>query len=273
MKIRLSDICSLCCPNNMKAKEMPPEMAERVKSRVMSQIEAEKKPRHRVLKTLLLTAAFAAVLSGMAFALSRYSVRMENIDQEQKDQYVVYDAQGEIIYSREGWYTGEGMNIIVNAVGEEYSSPEFRCRYLPSEPDAGFTDEEGWAEYLCNGGDGEESFPYIIEAYRLEKGENYYRIIGSYEILDERYWDDWYVLTVTSDVSEVEGLYYENDRVNYVLLLNEDTGWFIVIMGTDSPETLEKIAAHLEIREHDRQRWEEHEYTVESVSTLLPARG
>lgn len=271
MKILLSDICSLCCPNKIKNKEMPPQIAERVKNRVLSQIEGKKKPhRYMPVKIIVIAAVFVTLLSGAAFALAQYTMSYEKVSGPIKTESVVYDDNGEIIQSRKGFITEPGMILSINGSEEDYYLPEFRCYYLPSEPDSGITDQEGWASHLCNGAGGSD-FPYFIGISSLHKGENNFVICGKPEIIDEKYWDDWYVLSISSDFSESKTYYYKNDRVNYVLLLNETNGWLITVMGTDSIETLEKIAANLEIRQSEQLAVSEARGS--SYSLLVPVLG
>ena len=249
MKIHLTDTSFLCCPEEMKTETPPEGMAERVKNSVMAEIKPKRS--RKILRTSLIAAVIAALMTVAAFAAVHYSLIAEKAEGPIKTESIVYGENGEILDQRKEYIPEAGLKLSVCGPESEYYLPEFRCYYLPHAPQFAYTDSEGWTDNILDTADN-DAIPFIIYIQPLSKGENEFVITGKPEIIAEKYWDNWYVLSITSDYKGSEHYFYANDRLNYVILLNEENGWMINIVGSDSIEECEKIAAGLEIRESDR---------------------
>ena len=249
MKIHLTDTSFLCCPEEMRTETPPEGLTERVMNSVMAEIKPEKGK--KVLRTALIAAVIAALMTAAAFAAVHYSLLFEKADETIKTESIVYGENGEILDWRKEYIPEAGLKLSVTGPDGEYYLPEFRCYYLPHEPQFACTDSEGWTNFIIDSAEN-YAIPFNIYVQPLSKGVNEFIITGKPEIIGEKYWDDWYVLSVTSDYKGSEHYFYANDRLNYVILLNEEKGWMINVVGSDSVEELEKIAAGLEIRESGR---------------------
>ena len=249
MKIHLTDTSFLCCPEEMKTETPPEGLADRVKSSVMSEIKPKRS--RKILKTSLIAAVIAALMTVAAFAAVHYSLIAEKAEGPIKTEHIIYGEQGEILDQYKEYIPEAGLRLSVRGPEAEYYLPEFRCYYLPYEPQFAYTDSEGWTNYVSDLAEN-NAILFNIFVQPLSKGDNEFIITGKPEIISEKYWDDWYVLSLSSDYKGSEHYFFANDRLNYVILLNEENGWMINVVGSDSIEELEKIAAGLEIRESDR---------------------
>ena len=243
MKIHLSDICSQCCPDNIEPGQLPEDMARRLKADVLSQIEGKPKHTHKIFRTVLIAAVIAALISTAAFAVLRYGLSRKNVSGNLKTEIIIYDENGEILNSTKCFYPDAGMILSTYSDRKEAAMPEFRCFYLPSGPEHYEADEEGWATYADKGSE------YRISSTTILNGEYQFVVCGKPEIEDERYWDDWYVLSISTDYSDSKLFPGKDGRANMVILYNEEKSWLINVCGTISMEELEKIAANMEIRE------------------------
>ena len=135
---------------------------------------------------------------------------------------------------------------------ERRNQPEFRCFYLPSEANFGFTDAEGWTTYLSDQGEGAD-IPYIVSAGNVRAG-NHKRIInGEVTLIKEEDWDNWHVTVLTSDYTDCT-MRWNYERANYVLLFNSEEGWLVMVSGTDDPDPLARAGNPRQRRTRLRRR-------------------
>jgi hypothetical protein len=181
------------------------------------------------------------------------------------------DEQGKILNEHKVSFPDAGMVLTFEGPAERKNQPEFRCFYLPSEANFGYTDAEGWSEYLSDQGEGAD-IPYIVSAGNVRSGNHKRVINGEVTLVKEEDWDGWRVTELTSDYTSCTGR-WAYERANYVLLFNSEKGWLIQISGTADLETLEHIARELEIRDSGRPAFSGEDDAVESIGILDPGRG
>lgn len=250
-------------------------MARRVNAAVLAKIGAEApKPRRaarRTLRTLLLVAAIAALMGTAAYAASGWFMGLKKTDEPVSGYYRTVDGEGNLTNEVKLNYPDAGLVLTFEGPAERKNQPEFRCFYLPSGADFGFTDAEGWTSYLSDQGEG-PVLPYIISAGNVRAG-NHRRIInGEVTVVKEEDWGAWHVTALTSDYTHCTQR-WSYDRANYVLLFNSEQGWLILISGTDELDTLEHIARELEIRDSGEPAFTGEDDAIESIGILDPGRG
>ena len=78
---------------------------------------------------------------------------------------------------------------------------------------------------------------------------------GKTEIVKQENWDGWEITEIVSDYTESKN-FCSRGTVNYIFMFDPERGYLVKVCGTDSMETLEKIAENLEIRESDTPPYE-----------------
>lgn len=250
MKIYLTDISSRCCPE-FQLSPADAAMTERVKARVFEELGiSPRRSRASIKRITILVAAMISLFVSSAFAVSRYFMSFEDVPDEGVSGYwTILDKNGEILESQKIIMPDAGILFSFTGPDEEARKPEFRCFWLPSKPDVGTTDEEGWCSYLCNSGSGPD-IPFIINCGRVSSSGSQYVLNGKVSVISEEYWGDWYVIKLHSDYRECT-LHWGYDEANYIFLFNEQNGALLTVSGTDDMDTLEHIARELEIRSSD----------------------
>lgn len=245
----MTDICSQLCPESLSISGKDRALTERVKAEVFSELGLSYRPRRgKLFRTALLVAVMASLFVGGAFAISRYFMSIEKAPEENVSGYwTEYSEAGEILEQQELVFPDAGMIFNFTGPEEQAGVPEFRCFWLPEEPDAGGTDAEGWTGYLALYGE-ESDFPYIINCGSARSDGSRLVLNGDVTLIKEEYWGDWYVLQLSSDYSGCK-LRWPSEKANYILLFNEQSGALVTIGGTSDMETLEHIAREMEIRD------------------------
>ena len=281
MKVCITDICGGCCPENAVIGTEDRELTERIKSRVFENIgvqppkKAQEGRKRRTLRTVLLAAAIAAMLSVTAYAVASFTMNREEIPAGEgvTGRWTYAGADGSILKDSRADYPYASMVFSFTGPEEAHGKPQFRCFWLPEEPSYGNTDEDGWTDYLTNDGDGcSNSIPYVINIQNVPTGNSRYVISGRAEVVSEEDWGAWHVQMISSDYSGTS-YDYENDRANYVLLFDASRGYLVTVCGTAELETLAHIARELEVRESNIPYVSVDDMVVESVSILEPGRG
>lgn len=281
MKVCITDICGGCCPENAVIGTEDRELTERIKSRVFENIgvqppkKAQEGRKRRTLRTVLLAAAIAAMLSVTAYAVASFTMNREVIPAGEgvTGRWTYAGADGSILKDSRADYPYASMVFSFTGSEEAHGKPQFRCFWLPEEPSYGKTDEDGWTDYLTNDGDGcSNSIPYVIGIENVPTYNCRYIINGDAEVTDEYDWGEWHVTEITSDYSGADGFDYANDRANYILLFDAGRGYLVSICGTDDMETLRHIARELEIRESGTP-YVPNDSAIESFGILEPGRG
>ena len=249
MKIYLSDICARCSPESLGTRRPDPELTERVKAQVFSQTGLRrKKATGRRTRIIILVAAMVSLFVTSAFALSRYFMEREALTRRGASGYwTELDEGGELFAQQEHYFPDAGMVFNFTGPDEQPGILEFRCFWLPEEPNEGGTDNEGWTGYLACMGEGAD-MPYIISGRIAPKSGNRLVLNGEVTVIKEEYWGDWYVLCLSSDYTQCK-MRWPCEKANYVLLFDEQRGYLVTLGGSLPMETLEHIARELEIRD------------------------
>ena len=275
MQIRISDLMDACCPENVELGAEDKDMAGRINESVMAKIGVgqprSKRTAKKPLRTLLLVAVLATLMGSAAYAVSGWFMNLRKTETAETGYWRELDEQGKILNEHKASFPDAGMVLTFEGPAERRNQPEFRCLYLPSEANFGFTDAEGWTTYLSDQGEGSD-IPYIISAGNVRAG-NHKRIInGEVTLIKEEERDNWHVTGLTSDYTDCT-MRWNYERANYVLLFNSEEGWLVMVSGTDDPDTLEHIARELEIRDSGEPAFAGEDAAVESIGILDPGRG
>lgn len=266
-----------CCPAEVTLGSEDRALARRINASVMAKLGVpEQKPRRtakKSLRTLLLVAALAALLSTAAYAVSGWFMNLKPADGPVSGKWVELAADGTVLNEQKLVYPDAGLVLSFEGPEVRSNIPEFRCWYLPSDATFGFTDAEGWATYLSDNGEG-RSIPYVISGASVWTGSHRRVINGEVTPVKEDDWGDWHVTELTSDYTNCAQR-WAYDRANFVLLFNAEKGWLIEICGTAELETLEHIARELEVRDSgERPYYEQRESSfTETIGILDPGRG
>ena len=277
MQIRISDLMDNSCPTDVSLGSEDKAMARRINASVMEKIGAARpKPRRagrKTLRTALLAAAIAALMGTAAYAGSAFFMKTEKTDEAVSGSWRAVDAEGKLTQDQKLEYPDAGMVLTFEGPEEIPNQPEFRCFFLPSEANFGFTDEEGWAIYLSDNGQGAE-IPYIIAARAVRPGNFKTVINGEVTVVKEEDWGEWHVTELKSDYTNCTWR-WSYEKANFVLLFNGEKGWLIEITGTDDLDTLEHIARELEIRDSGKRPYfaESEETAIEGIGMIDPGRG
>ena len=183
-------------------------------------------------KTLLVAAVIAAALFATALAAGLFGTSVKETDGLQGtwggDQTVdFYDARHYVTFESEA----------------PRHSVTFKADWLPSDPTAGAGGE--FTGYLCNDGEG-EILPYVINAFNCTDLQGIrYCFHGEGGVVKQDTWNGYERTELTLDYTNTP---IHFGTVNYLLLFQSEDNYLIYIAGTDSMETLEKIAENLEIQ-------------------------
>lgn len=255
MKLKISELCSGCCPENVTLGTPDAELAARIKAKTLKKIGVQPARRHVRVRTLLLAAAIAAFFGSAACAIARYSMNLQDVrDQDEvvSGHITEINKNGEVVNDETLYFPDAGLLLTFTGPDESYNSPEFKANYLPSEPTNGIGRGE-WTTYLCNDGKG-NIMPYLITAKNVDTGNDKGVLNGKTEIVKQENWDSWEITEIVSDYTESSFANWE--IVNYIFMFDPARGYLVQVSGTDSMETLEKIAENLEIRESDTPPFE-----------------
>ena len=255
MKLKISELCSGCCPENVTLGTPDAELAARIKAKTLKKIGVQPARRHVRVRTLLLAAVIAAFFGSAAYAIARYSMNLQDVrDQDEvvSGHITEINKNGEVVNDETLYFPDAGLLLTFTGPDESYNSPEFKANYLPSEPTNGIGRGE-WTTYLCNDGKG-NIMPYLITANNVDTGNDKGVLNGKTEIVKQENWDGWEITEIVSDYTESSFANWE--IVNYIFMFDPARGYLVQVSGTDSMETLEKIAENLEIRESDTPPFE-----------------
>lgn len=271
MKLKISELCGDCCPENVSLGTADAELAARIKVKTLKKIGVQPSRRRVRVRTLLLAAVIAAFFGSAAYAKARYNMNFQDVqdrDEVVTARLVEISKAGEVVYDRTMPFPEAGMVLTFTGPDESYNRPEFKANYLPSDPTHRVYRGE-WTDYLCNDGKG-NIMPYLITAMNVNTG-NYKGVLnGKTEIVKQEKRDGWEVIEIVSDYTECQS-FCSWEIVNYIFMFDHEHGYLFKVCGTDSMETLEEIAENLEIRESDMPSYE-NPYS-ESYGLLDLGRG
>ena len=275
MQIRISDLMDQSCPEEIELGTADKDRVRRIEAMVMEKIGAgQTKPRRmrwKAVSTLLLAAAIALLLGSAAYAVSGWFMKLRKTEEPEKGYFRAVDDEGNLTTDHKVTFPDAGMVLSFEGPRERKNQPEFRCFYLPSEANFGFTDEEGWTTYLSDQGEG-ANLPYIISASNVHAGTHKSVINGEVTLVKEEDWGDWHVTMLTSDYTNCTRR-WTYERANFVLLFNSEQGWLVSVTGTAPLETLEHIASELEIRDSGEPAFSGEDQVIEAMGMFDPGRG
>ena len=255
MKLKISELCSGCCPENVTLGTPDAELAAHIKAKTLKKIDAQPARRHVRVRTLLLAAVIAAFFGSAAYAIARYSMNLQDVrDQDEvvSGHITEINKNGEVVNDETLYFPDAGLLLTFTGPDESYNSPEFKANWLPSAATHRVYRGE-WTHYLCNDGKG-NIMPYLITAKNVDTGNDKGVLNGKTEIVKQENWDGWEITEIVSDYTESSFANWE--IVNYIFMFDPERGYLVRVSGTDSMETLEKIAENLEIRESDTPPFE-----------------
>ena len=96
MKLKISELCSGCCPENVTLGTADAELAARIKAGTLKKIGVQPTRRRVRVRTLLLAAVIAAFFGSAACAVVRYNMNLQDV----QDQDEVDFAQARYVFLR-----------------------------------------------------------------------------------------------------------------------------------------------------------------------------
>lgn len=256
MKLKISELCSDCCPENVTLGTPDAELAARIKARTLKKLGVQPARRRVTVRTLLLAAVIAAFFGSAAYAIVRYSMNFQDVqDQDEvvSGRMLEISTDGEVLSDQTFYFPYASMVLSFTGPDESYNRPEFKANWLPSDPTSTVYSGE-WTSYLCNDGEG-SVMPYLITASNVNTGNSKGVLSGKTEIVKQENRDCWEITEISSDYTECQS-FCSWEIVNYIFMFDPERGYLVRVSGTDSMETLEEIAKNLEIRESDTPPFE-----------------
>ena len=256
MKLKISELCSGCCPENVTLGKPDAELAARIKAKTFKKIDAQPTRRRVRVRTLLLAAAIAAFFGSAACAVVRYNMNFEDVQDQDEVvtvRLVEVNKAGDVVFEGTMPFPDAGMVLTFTGPEGSYNCPEFKANWLPSAATHRVYRGE-WTHYLCNDGKG-NIMPYLITAKNVDTGNFTGVLNGKTEIVKQENRDGWEITEIVSDYTESKN-FCSWGTVNYIFMFDPERGYLVKVCGTDSMETLEKIAGSLEIRESDTPPYE-----------------
>ena len=255
MKLKRSELCSDCCPDNVTLGTPDAELAARIKAKTFRKIDAQPARRRVRVRTLLLAAAIAAFFGSAACAVVRYNMNFEDVQDQDEVvtvRLVEVNKAGDVVFEGTMPFPDAGMVLTFTGPEGSYNCPEFKANWLTSAATHRVYRGE-WTHYLCNDGKG-NIMPYLITAKNVDTGNFTGVLNGKTEIVKQENRDGWEITEIVSDYTESSFANWE--IVNYIFMFDPARGYLVQVSGTDSMETLEEIAENLEIRESDTPPYE-----------------
>lgn len=261
MQIRITELMDGCCPERAEPGSRDAELVRRIERDVFMKLNMDRRQlrRRNIIRTVLIAAVIAALMTVTAFAAGLFTMERHEVEEgeEVSGYWRFYDEEGNLKLDQELNYPDAGMVFtFYGPENAEYNQPEFRFGWLPEEGEhyeeqQRFIDkdEDGWLDNyggLCNC----ELIACQVFADNIRTDGFRGVINGEARVLKEESWGCWDVTEIQVDYSNSEMLSWPVP-VNYIFMFDEERGYLIQVRGTDPMETLEKIAANLEVRESD----------------------
>lgn len=257
MQIRISDMMDECCPEMVELGTADAQLTGRIKKNVMDKIKKEgaHTKRKKVIRTVLMVAVIASLMTATAFAAGLFTMNREEVPEGEviSGYWRFYDGEGNLTDEQKLVYPYAGLVFTFTGPDSPRHQLEIKPGWLPEEdhydqcfrPDYS---EDGWGDsfgLMCHC----EDIKCQILAEIVEPGNAKHVLNGKPVSIEEEEWDRWKVTKVVIDYTDNRS--YKGTSGNYILMFDEETGILVIVRGTDSMETLEKIAKNLEIRETD----------------------
>lgn len=268
MQIRITDLTEGCCPERAEPGRRDAELTRRIERDVFMKLNIDGRHvrRRNIVRIALIAAVIAALMTVTAFAAGLFTMERHEVEkgEEISGYWRFYDEEGNL--TEEQKLTYPDADLVFTFYGpedREYNQPEFRFGWLPEEGEhykealqLMEEDDDGWIGSF--GGIGSfgrtcncDTIPCQVTCNSVFSNGFRGVLNGEATVLKEETWDCWDVTEVQVDYSNSTTVYRWPVPVNYIFMFDEEHGYLVKVSGTDSMETLEKIAENLEVRESD----------------------
>lgn len=255
MQIRITELMEGCCPERAEPGKRDAELVRRIEREVFIKLNMDRRRlcRRNILRTVLIAAVIAALMTVTAFAAGLFSMERHKVEEgeEVSGYWRFYDQEGELTEQQEWTYPEASIVFTFYGPEEEYNMPEFRFGWLPEGEhyEEQKSMSEGWMYsygLMCQC----DIIP--CQAGVMSVPVNGYRGVlnGEATVLKEEAWDCWDVTEIQVDYSNCTTVRWPKP-VNYIYMFDQERGYLAYVRGCDGMETLEKIARNMEIRESE----------------------
>lgn len=109
MKLKISELCSGCCPENVTLGTSDAELTARIKAKTLKKIGVQPTRRRVRVRTLLLAAVIAAFFGSAACAIVRYNMNLQDV--QDQDEVVTghiteINKNGEVVNDKTLYFPG-----------------------------------------------------------------------------------------------------------------------------------------------------------------------
>ena len=112
MKLKISELCSDCCPENVTLGTSDAELTARIKAKTLKKIGVQPTRRRVRVRTLLLAAAIAAFFGSAAYAVVRYNMNLQDVqDQDEvvSGRVLEVSTDGEVLSDQTFYFPDASM--------------------------------------------------------------------------------------------------------------------------------------------------------------------
>ncbi len=256
MQIRITDLTEGCCPERAEPGKRDAELVRRIEREVFIKLNMDRRQlrRRNILRTVLIAAVIAALMTVTAFAAGLFSMERHKVEEgeEVSGYWRFYDQEGELTEQQEWTYPEASIVFTFYGPEEEYNMPEFRFGWLPEEGEH-YEEQKSMSEgWMYSYGLMCQCDIIPCQAGVMSVPVNGYRGVlnGEATVLKEEVWDCWDVTEIQVDYSNCTTVRWPKP-VNYIYMFDQERGYLAYVRGCDGMETLEKIARNMEIRESE----------------------
>lgn len=256
MQIRITELMEGCCPERAEPGKRDAELVRRIEREVFIKLNMDRRRlrRRNILRTVLIAAVIAALMTVTAFAAGLFSMERHKVEEgeEVSGYWRFYDQEGELTEQQEWTYPEASIVFTFYGPEEEYNMPEFRFGWLPEEGEH-YEEQKSMSEgWMYSYGLMCQCDIIPCQAGVMSVPVNGYRGVlnGEATVLKEEVWDCWDVTEIQVDYSNCTTVRWPKP-VNYIYMFDQERGYLAYVRGCDGMETLEKIARNMEIRESE----------------------
>ena len=256
MQIRITELMGGCCPEKAEPGKRDAELVRRIEREVFIKLNMDRRRlrRRNIIRTVLIAAVIAALMSVTAFAAGLFSMERHKGEEgeEVSGYWRFYDQEGELTEQQEWTYPEASIVFTFYGPEEEYNMPEFRFGWLPEEGEH-YEEQKSMSEgWMYSYGLMCQCDIIPCQAGVMSVPVKGYRGVlnGEATMLKEEVWDCWDVTEIQVDYSNCTTVRWPKP-VNYIYMFDQERGYLAYVRGCDGMETLEKIAKNMEIRESD----------------------
>ena len=267
MKLSISDLTGDCFPEEITLGKKDAARAARIKEAVMKNIQQEEKIKRssglKVIRIVALVAAIMAALTATAYAAGLFRMHMDRPEEGTvvSGTWTERNEDGTVDHVQTWTYPDAGFVFTFEAETTPHVV-KFKPGWLPEHsagPSFGMPDAEGWYQYLSDNGEGKD-IPYVIQIMYMNAGRTLV-LNGDCQVIKEGTFGDYQLKEITCHYIPE----YLNDS-NYLLLIDEDEGFCLIVSGTNSMEDMEHIAEELEIQVTDEPVDYDPDFTIGQIN-------